>query len=93
MTTIKADLIRSLQQQQKIPLEEAEHAVNILLEVLKQTLEDDEAILINGFGKFSVRLKDARPGRNPKTKEEYKVSARKTVIFHASKAWRRQFYQ
>jgi len=41
--------------------------VESLLEIIKQTLESGEDVLISGFGKFCVRDKKKRPGRNPKT--------------------------
>ena len=93
MTMIKADLIRALQQQENISLGEAENTINKLLEILKNTLELEEDILISGFGKFLLREKKERPGRNPKTKEDHIIKARKTILFHASKVWKHEFHK
>jgi integration host factor subunit alpha len=51
---------------------------------MKDTLARDEELLISGFGKFSVRQKRERRGRNPQTKESLLLSARKVLVFKAS---------
>ena len=53
--------------------------VESLLEIIKQTLESREDILISGFGKFCVREKKKRPGRNPQTGENVIIDARRVV--------------
>jgi len=45
-------------------------------------------VLISGFGKFELRDKKARPGRDPKTKINYEIDARRLVVFAPSKIWR-----
>ena len=55
--------------------------VNIFFDILKDVLESGEDVKIPGLGNFLVRDKVARPGRNPKTKEEVEVSARRVVVF------------
>ncbi len=55
-----------------------------LLEIIKAGLERGEDILISGFGKFYVRKKDERMGRNPKTGLEAVVSERRVVRFRCS---------
>jgi integration host factor subunit alpha len=56
-----------------------------LLEIIKSTLESGEDILISGFGKFTVKEKKSRKGRNPQTEESLQLDARKVVIFRCSK--------
>jgi integration host factor subunit alpha len=58
--------------------------VERLFEILKDTLANGEDLLISGYGKFSVRQKNARRGRNPQTKESLILSARKVLVFKAS---------
>ena len=59
--------------------------VNKIFDILINALEKNEDIKISSFGNFKVRIKKARLGRNPKTKEIAKISARKVVTFKASK--------
>ena len=60
------------------------HIVESLLEIIKQTLESGEDLLVSGFGKFSVRKKARRRGRNPATGDELVLSARQVVQFKCS---------
>lgn len=50
----------------------------------KTTLQAGEQITIHGFGKFTVRSKRARQGRNPSTREAIMITARRVVTFHPS---------
>ena len=58
--------------------------VEILLEIIKRTLENGEDVLISGFGKFCVREKKERRGRNPATGESLMLAPRKVVTFNCS---------
>ena len=58
--------------------------VEILLEIIKRTLENGEDLLISGFGKFCVREKKERKGRNPATGETLMLKPRKIVTFNCS---------
>ena len=69
---------------------EARLAVLKLLEIIKQTLAGGEDLLVSGFGKFQVRRKKARRGRNPQTKEDLMLRPRRVVTFHASGILRRR---
>ena len=64
--------------------QESRQVVARLLKILKDSVSQGEDLLISGFGKFSVRHKKARRGRNPQTKEGLILSARKVVVFKAS---------
>ena len=55
--------------------------VEILLELIKQSLESGEDVLISGFGKFCVKNKKKRKGRNPATGKDLILAPRKVVIF------------
>jgi len=54
------------------------------LDIIKQTLESGEDVLVSGFGKFCVREKKKRPGRNPQRGENVIIDARRVVTFHCS---------
>jgi integration host factor subunit alpha len=55
--------------------------VESVLEIIKNTLENGEDVLISGFGKFCVRDKKKRRGRNPATGKRMMLGARRVVIF------------
>lgn len=62
-------------------------SVNIienLLEIIKSTLGGGDDVLISGFGKFQVKEKSTRKGRNPATGEDLMLPARKVVTFKCS---------
>ena len=84
MTFKKADIIDSTYNQVGLSRTKSTQAVDSLLEIIKKTLEDGEDILISGFGKFYVKDKRERPGRNPKTREEFTVKSRRVVTFRCS---------
>ncbi len=58
--------------------------IESLLEIIKRTLEEGEDVLISGFGKFCVKQKDPRRGRNPATGEDLMLRERKVVTFKCS---------
>ncbi len=58
--------------------------IEATLETIKQTLETGEDVLISGFGKFSVKGKSERRGRNPATGNDLMLGARRVVNFRCS---------
>ena len=58
--------------------------VESLLEIIKATLEKGEHVIVAGFGKFHVKFKWARKGRNPRTGEELIIDSRRIVSFQSS---------
>ncbi len=62
--------------------------VDSLIEVLKKTLEDGDDILVSGFGKFCVKDKNSRRGRNPVTGDDVVLRERRVVTFRCSKKLR-----
>lgn len=84
MALTKAHLIDSVFNQTDIQRLEAIPIVESLLEIIKHTLESGEDVLISGFGKFSVKNKKERKGRNPQTAEGMILRARKVVVFQCS---------
>ncbi|MBF0552027.1 MAG: integration host factor subunit alpha [Deltaproteobacteria bacterium] len=84
MTLTKSDIVQILHEKFELPMKEAVTAVESLIEIMKATLEQGEDLLISGFGKFSVRQKRERKGRNPATGEEITLSKRRVVTFSYS---------
>ncbi|MBF0474717.1 MAG: integration host factor subunit alpha [Deltaproteobacteria bacterium] len=84
MTLTKSDIVHILNEKFEFSMKEAVTAVETLIEIMKATLEQGEDLLISGFGKFSVRQKRERNGRNPATGEEITLSKRRVVTFSYS---------
>jgi integration host factor subunit alpha len=80
----KADIIESIYEKVGLSKEESSRIVELVLEIVKETLEKGEKIKISGFGNFVVRQKRARRGRNPQTGQEIEISARKVLTFKSS---------
>ncbi len=85
---VKTDIIRSIEVQLGISHEEATAQVEQILTILKESLTECEPVVISGFGQWRVRDKTTRIGRNPKTKEEHEITARRVVTFYPSNVWR-----
>lgn len=68
----------------------ADEIVESLFEIIKKTLTSGEDILISGFGKFQVKFKWARKGRNPQTGEMIILRSRRTVTFRTSPKLRKK---
>lgn len=62
-----------------------------LLEIIKRTLENGEDVLISGFGKFSIKSKKERRGRNPATGNDLILDKRKVITFNCSSVLRERF--
>ena len=63
---------------------QAREAVETILRIIKSNLENGEDVLLSGFGKFNVKDKNARRGRNPKTGESMMLEARRVITFRPS---------
>ena len=88
MALTKADLIKSICETVNLPKQESTSAVEFVFEAIKGTLESGEDVLISGFGKFHVKNKKERRGRNPHTGEDLILDARRVVTFKCSNLMR-----
>ena len=84
MTLTKETLIQSLYDQVGLSKQQSKALVDALFEQIKESLESGEDVLVSGFGKFSVRTKAPRRGRNPSTGEDMTLDARRIVMFRGS---------
>jgi len=85
----KQDLIATIQGNKDAGLDTkaaAERAVNAVIDAIEEGLKKDGLVQLIGFGTFQVKERSARKGRNPKTGEEIKIKATKTVSFKAGAA-------
>ena len=79
-----AELVKMLSDRASLNKREAKEIVRAFFEVMLDTLESGDDVQLSGFGKFQLREKSQRPGRNPKTGETTCIAARRVVTFHAS---------
>ena len=84
MALTKAQIINTIQNHLGLPRKKSSELVETLLEIIKRTLENGEDVLISGFGKFCVKEKRERKGRNPATGEDMMLAPRKVVTFKCS---------
>ncbi|TXD39528.1 integration host factor subunit alpha [Lujinxingia vulgaris] len=80
----KADIVDTVYEKVGITKREASDYVDTIFEVMKETLEDGEEIKVSGFGKFEVREKGERVGRNPRTGIEIVIPERRVLRFKVS---------
>ena len=84
MALTKEKIIDSIYHQVGLSKNQSRTVSEGLLELIKATLEQGENLLISGFGKFVVKEKSARRGRNPQTTEDLQLRARRVVVFKTS---------
>ena len=90
MSITRDDLAESVWNVTGFPKKRSKDLVDCTLELIKGTLASGEDVLISGFGKFEVREKSARRGRNPQTGEELILEGRRVVTFKPSAVLRRK---
>jgi len=83
-TLTKARIVENLLAKNLFIKRESAQIVETLFELLKQSLEEGDDVLISGFGKFCVQVKNQRRGRNPQSGEPMTLLPRKVVTFKCS---------
>jgi integration host factor subunit alpha len=83
-TMTKADIIERVYEKVGFSKKESSELVEIVFETMKRTLERGEKVKISGFGKFEVRYKRPRRGRNPQTNDEIVIEERNVLSFKPS---------
>ena len=84
MTLTKAKIVDAVHNELGFPKNRSAELIEILLEQIKATLGKGEDVLISGFGKFCVKSKKERRGRNPATGDDMMLSERRVVTFRCS---------
>lgn len=82
----KTELINAVAEQAALSKKDSEAAVNAALEVITAALKDGDKVQLVGFGSFEVKKREARVGRNPRTKEAIDIPASKVPVFKPGKA-------
>ena len=93
MALTKEKITHSVYNQVDLSKDQSRRVVQGLLELIKQTLAQGENLPVGGFGKFIVKDKAALRGRNPQTKEDLQLKARRVVVFRTSGVLRRKINQ
>ncbi len=88
MALTKSDFSEKLFDELGLNKREAKEMVESFFEEIKVALENGQEVKLSGFGKFELRDKSSRPGRNPKTGEEVAISARRVVTFRSGQKLR-----
>jgi len=88
MTLTKSQIVDAIHDQLGFSRKNSAELVEMLLEIIKGKLEKSEDVLISGFGKFCVKEKNERRGRNPATGDDMLLRKRKVVTFSCSKVLR-----
>ena len=83
---IKAELINVVAEKAGLSKKDTEKAVTALIDTITAELVAGEKVSLVGFGNFDVKTREARTGRNPKTKEEIQIPATRIPQFKAGKA-------
>ena len=81
----KTELAAIVAEKSGVSKKDAERVVNAAFDTIAQALQNDEKVQISGFGIFEVKAREARVGRNPRTKEEIQIPATQQPVFKASK--------
>jgi integration host factor subunit alpha len=88
MALTKNDLVKALAKENGYQINQSVELIETLLDLIKSNLASGEDVLISGFGKFSVKDKRERRGRNPQTDEFMMLRPRRVVTFKCSRKLR-----
>ena len=80
----KADIVERVHRKVGLSKKEINSIVESVFDIIKETLQREDKIVISKFGNFIVRNKRPRRGRNPKTGEGLEISARRILTFKPS---------
>ncbi|MCJ7542893.1 MAG: integration host factor subunit alpha [Desulfobacterales bacterium] len=84
MTLTKAQIVEKISTSTNSSRNKSIETVETLLEIIKQTLISGEDVMVSGFGKFCIKEKSERRGRNPATGGDMMLAPRKVVTFRCS---------
>ena len=87
----KADLVEAVYKKIGYSKKLSKELVEELFQSLRESLKKGQGLKIQGFGKFILKDKKSRTGRNPQTGEAVTISARRVLLFHASSVLKRKF--
>jgi integration host factor subunit alpha len=88
MSLIKDDIVKAIARENGYQLNQSVELIETLLELIKSKLSSGEDVLISSFGKFCIKEKRERRGRNPATGEGMMLGPRRVVTFRCSRQLR-----
>lgn len=91
MTLTKNEIRDSMYEQFDIPQKECTQITESIFDIIKEELENGNSVMVSGFGRWTVKSKRKRNGRNPKTGAPVVIAARKVVTFKTSTCLRDEF--
>ena len=80
----KADMVERVHKKVGLPKKDINSIVEFVFDIIKETLQREDKIVISKFGNFIVRKKRPRQGRNPQTGEDLEITARRVLAFKSS---------
>jgi len=84
MTLTKREIVEHLSESFDYPKNKSSDVLETLLEIIKKTLASGEDVMVSGFGRFCVKEKNPRKGRNPATGDDLMLDPRRVVTFKCS---------
>ena len=87
-TLTKADIVDAIYEQGQRSRAEVKNIVEDMLDIMRDSIKKDYALLISGFGKFEAYDKKARKGRNPQTEDTITLGSRTVCVFRLSRKFR-----
>ena len=82
----KAELIAAVAEKAGLSKKDSEKAIDAAFDAITETLVEGGKVQLVGFGSFETKARNARIGRNPRTKEEIEIPASRVPVFKAGKA-------
>ena len=82
----KTELIAAVSESAGLTKKDTERVINAAIDAITASLVRGEKVQISGFGTFEIKDREARVGRNPRTKEAIEIPATRTPVFKPSKA-------
>ncbi len=82
----KTELIAAISEKTGMTKKDAEKALLAVVDTITETVVKGDKVTLVGFGSFETKTRDARMGRNPKTKETIEIPATRVPVFKAGKA-------
>ena len=84
----KIDIVEKLYEKLDCPKKEVDKVVESVFDIIKETFQREDKLMISGFGDFIIRNKKARRGRNPQTGGDIMISPRRVLTFKPSPLFR-----
>lgn len=84
----KNELIAEIAEKAGLSKKDAEKALTAVVDTVKETVAKGDKVSLVGFGSFELKCREARMGRNPKTKETIQIAASRVPVFKAGKAFK-----